>query len=91
MPIFLSVGSTNKKGMCHMVEVLTFQDTDENYLCVHQLDANTTWGTTNRGATEAVNYSLEKLILMTSKSFSIGQLQVPVVVVVVEIDLQMNC
>ena len=60
VPIFLSMDGANKKGMHHIVKVLTFWDADKNCLCVYQLDTDAVLGT-NKGATEAVNYSLEKI------------------------------
>ena len=56
----------NKKGIHHVVKLLTFWDKDENFLCAHQLDTDAAFGT-NKGATEDVHYSFKKIDTNDSK------------------------
>ena len=59
-PIFLSMDGANKKGLHHMVKVLSFYDSEINEIYIYQLNADATLET-HKSASEAIDYSFQKI------------------------------
>lgn len=60
LPIHLSIDAANKKGVHHMVKVISFWQDAENGIFTFELDSNGCQGT-NVATADGVNYSLKKI------------------------------